>query len=246
MVSKKELLKNLSNYSAEEIAEAVRSGDVSLYELSKETQGAFTPLLKKKVQYLVENPNLPVKEFQETIQEPEDIISNVEMHTSEPETISSYRQNETSRYMETNTSELEVTLQENYDDQIIDSDEIATEQNVATIDNRGMFMRPFSFKGRIRRLEYWLSRIIYIVINCFVTLISIIGEDGTDTLMFIANFVYYIICLFLLWFLIAQGCKRCHDRGNSGWYQIIPFYVLVMLFGDSDEGENEYGSNPKE
>ena len=49
MATKKELLKNLRKYSPEEIAEAVKTGEVSLYELSKETEGAFTPLLKKKV-----------------------------------------------------------------------------------------------------------------------------------------------------------------------------------------------------
>ena len=49
----------------------------------------------------------------------------------------------------------------------------------------------------------------------------------------------------MLWFYIAQGAKRCHDRGNSGWYQIIPFYSLWMLFGNSDVGENEYGPRPK-
>lgn len=48
------------------------------------------------------------------------------------------------------------------------------------------------------------------------------------------------------WFLWAQGAKRCHDRGNSGWYQIIPFYFLIMLFGGSADGINNYGTNPKE
>jgi uncharacterized membrane protein YhaH (DUF805 family) len=50
----------------------------------------------------------------------------------------------------------------------------------------------------------------------------------------------------MMWFMLAQGCKRCHDRDNSGWYQIIPFYFFVLLFGDSEEGENCYGENPKE
>ena len=47
------------------------------------------------------------------------------------------------------------------------------------------------------------------------------------------------------YFLIAQGAKRCHDRGNTGWYQLIPFYGLWMLFGDGDIGTNNYGANPK-
>jgi uncharacterized membrane protein YhaH (DUF805 family) len=49
----------------------------------------------------------------------------------------------------------------------------------------------------------------------------------------------------MLWFLWAQGAKRCHDRGNSGFYQIIPFYGFWMLFADSEKGVNEYGPNPK-
>ena len=54
--------------------------------------------------------------------------------------------------------------------------------------------------------------------------------------------------LFLLPGLIffwAQGAKRCHDLGNSGWYQLIPLYGLWMLFQDGIKGNNEYGINPK-
>jgi uncharacterized membrane protein YhaH (DUF805 family) len=61
-----------------------------------------------------------------------------------------------------------------------------------------------------------------------------------------AGAVIYLITLVpFLWFILAQGCKRCHDRNNSGWYQIIPFYGLWMLFADGDIGENDYGPNPK-
>jgi uncharacterized membrane protein YhaH (DUF805 family) len=49
----------------------------------------------------------------------------------------------------------------------------------------------------------------------------------------------------VVYFMLAQGAKRCHDRGNSGWYQMIPFYALWMLFAESDHGINEYGPNPK-
>jgi uncharacterized membrane protein YhaH (DUF805 family) len=49
----------------------------------------------------------------------------------------------------------------------------------------------------------------------------------------------------MLWFLWAQGAKRCHDIGNSGWYQIIPFYVFWMLFANGQKETNQYGINPK-
>lgn len=59
------------------------------------------------------------------------------------------------------------------------------------------------------------------------------------------SLLYYVMLIPALWFLFAQGCKRSHDRGNSGWYQIIPFYTLWLIFADGDIGENQFGPNPK-
>ncbi|WP_449437398.1 DUF805 domain-containing protein [Pedobacter steynii] len=49
----------------------------------------------------------------------------------------------------------------------------------------------------------------------------------------------------LVWFMLAQGAKRCHDRNNNGWWQFIPFYGFWMLFVPGDVGDNKYGPNPK-
>jgi uncharacterized membrane protein YhaH (DUF805 family) len=99
-----------------------------------------------------------------------------------------------------------------------------------------MFHKPFSFDGRIRRTEYGISFIIYFII---ALIINAIGAGGQGS-----SFVY-IAYVPLLWFFLAQGAKRCHDRDNSGWYQIIPFYVFWLLFAESVNGINEYGANPK-
>ena len=96
-----------------------------------------------------------------------------------------------------------------------------------------MFSSPFSFDGRIRRTEYGLSFIIYII--AYAILIGLVKTSSI--------FAFGYIPLF--WFLWAQGAKRCHDRGNSGWYQIIPFYVFWMLFAEGDKGNNEYGNPQK-
>lgn len=100
-----------------------------------------------------------------------------------------------------------------------------------------MFNKPFSFEGRIRRTEYGLSYLIYLAIYFGTTILMETDESF--------SIVFLIVAIPLFWFLFAQGAKRCHDRGNSGWYQIIPFYGLWMLFGESDYGPNEYGDNPK-
>lgn len=97
-----------------------------------------------------------------------------------------------------------------------------------------MFKAPFSFNGRIRRTEFGISYIIYFASFLTISFLSdAVGE------------FFVLLIIPIIWFLFAQGAKRCHDRGNSGWFQLIPFYNLWMLFADSDIGENEYGLNPK-
>ncbi|MBK6860827.1 MAG: DUF805 domain-containing protein [Saprospiraceae bacterium] len=98
-----------------------------------------------------------------------------------------------------------------------------------------MFKDPFSFDGRIRRTEYGISLIIYGIVHSGLNTIARSIEHEIPLLLLIP----------ILWFLFAQGAKRCHDIGNSGWYQIIPLYVFSMVFHDSDHGQNNHGPNPK-
>ena len=113
---------------------------------------------------------------------------------------------------------------------------INTNLSTASIDSsqpKKMFSAPFSFDGRIRRTEYGISFIIYIF---SYALIAAIAKSSS---------IFFIAFIPLLWFLWAQGAKRCHDRGNSGWYQLIPFYVFWLLFAEGDNFDNEYGNSPK-
>lgn len=101
-----------------------------------------------------------------------------------------------------------------------------------------MFKNPFSFEGRIRRLEFGLSIIIQIILIVIVEVISIpLGKAGP--------FIMLALLIPLYWFIWAQGAKRCHDLGKSGWWQLIPFYGLFMLFQNGEVGENIFGSDPK-
>ena len=108
-----------------------------------------------------------------------------------------------------------------------------------------MFKNPFGSAGRIRRLEYGISYIIYFVYLSFLTLIL----DGTGLVKDGDTLAEVLILYFALspglWFIITQGAKRCHDRNNSGWWQVIPFYGFWMLFAPGDIGRNDYGVNPK-
>jgi uncharacterized membrane protein YhaH (DUF805 family) len=100
-----------------------------------------------------------------------------------------------------------------------------------------MFKNPFSFDGRIRRTEYGLTLIIYVVL---ATIINLIIEESRGDAGILG--LAYIPMLWVLW---AQGAKRCHDVGNNGWWQLIPFYGFWLIFQDGQPGSNQYGENPK-
>ena len=105
-----------------------------------------------------------------------------------------------------------------------------------------MFKNPFSFEGRIRRTEYGLSLIIFAVARVIVMFLAI-AMAGSD--LDSANIIALVLSIPLLIFLWAQGAKRCHDVGNSGWWQLIPFYPIYLIFGEGNKGLNKYGEDPK-
>ncbi len=94
----------------------------------------------------------------------------------------------------------------------------------------------FSFKGRIRRRDYVASLVLYFL-SAYI-LISF-AQAGTNKGLIILAFIP------MAWFVLAQNTKRCHDRGKSGWNQLIPFYNFVLLFGEGENKANEYGPDPK-
>ena len=97
-------------------------------------------------------------------------------------------------------------------------------------------MALFSFEGRIGRGEYFLSLFAYVVAYAILFLYIDLAYNPT------IEFLFFIP---LLWFLWAQGAKRCHDLGNSGWMQIVPFYVIWLILEGGMRGENKYGPDPK-
>ncbi len=96
-----------------------------------------------------------------------------------------------------------------------------------------MFKQPFSFDGRIRRTEYGLSLLIYII---SLGVVSVLAETSD---------ILGLALIPAIWFMLAQNTKRCHDMGKSGWWQLIPFYVVALLFIEGHKGTNKYGEDSK-
>jgi uncharacterized membrane protein YhaH (DUF805 family) len=100
-----------------------------------------------------------------------------------------------------------------------------------------MFKNVFSFEGRIRRTEYGISLILLgILYNILAYFLGIAIYKG-DGSLFILIPLYFV----LLWLSLAQGAKRCHDLGKSGWWQLIPLYAVWLLFESGNDSGNKYG-----
>lgn len=231
MATKNQILNNIREYSASEIADAIRGGELSLYELSK--SGNLSPLLRKRIE--------------------EHLNDNLRISSSEQE-----------RDVNSLSEELDSVIDNNVESTIVDKSIIedlpvvtssnitSSEANLSSNDgNRSWLKDLFSFKGRMRRLHYGLSIIAFYVVIILIFVIGDVVEHSTrSSSIFIIPGL--ILGFFALWFVLAARIKRCHDRGNSGWwllYTCIPYvgaiFNLILLFGSGDEDENEYGPNPK-
>jgi len=100
-----------------------------------------------------------------------------------------------------------------------------------------MFRKPFSLRGRIRRTEYWLSVMLYWIVLVSATQLTNNSNNSALALL--------LLLIALLWFMIAQSSKRCHDLGKTAFWMFIPLYFVRMLFIEGGVRANKYGDNPK-
>lgn len=98
--------------------------------------------------------------------------------------------------------------------------------------------RPFSFKGRIGRVQLILSYVVgFVAWFASFLLFDIEHSDGNGgvILLFLACTAVFF------WFIYAQCAKRCHDLGKSGAWMFVPFWNILLFFAEGEKGENQYG-----
>ena len=120
-----------------------------------------------------------------------------------------------------------------------------------------MFKAPFSFDGRIRRIEYFLSGIVGGIVTWLAMLLGVgtfifgasSGSAGGSVFGLLIGLAALVASV---WFSLAQGVKRLHDLNKSGWLILLMFIPIVnaifglyMLFADGTVGPNQYGADPK-
>ena len=111
------------------------------------------------------------------------------------------------------------------------------------------------FTGRARRSEYWY----FVLFNFVFAMAAAILDNMLHITISLApgypgfyGYIYFAYALFALIPGLAVLIRRLHDIGKSGWFFLIVFipiigaiWLLVLLFKESQPGENKYGPNPK-
>lgn len=115
--------------------------------------------------------------------------------------------------------------------------------------NVGLFARPFSFRGRITRLEFLLSHLVFALLGLVGYMASVytelaalwVGQEAAQT---VSHRIMLGALAVACWAYTAQGIKRSHDTGKTGWLFYIPFYNIVLLFRRGQTEVNRYGTAP--
>ena len=107
------------------------------------------------------------------------------------------------------------------------------------------------FSGRSSRKEYWYFVLFNVLISIVLMVADVmIGTFDSETGFGLLNGIYTLAILIPS---LAVSVRRLHDTDRSGWLcllLLIPLVgaiILIFFFAeDSQPGENQYGSNPKD
>jgi uncharacterized membrane protein YhaH (DUF805 family) len=106
------------------------------------------------------------------------------------------------------------------------------------------------FTGRARRTEYWMFFLFNFLFAIAATILDNLVGTAIDNVGYGLFYIVYALATFIPG--IAVCVRRLHDVGKSGAYIFIAFIplvgailLIVKLVQNSQEGDNQYGANPK-
>jgi uncharacterized membrane protein YhaH (DUF805 family) len=110
-----------------------------------------------------------------------------------------------------------------------------------------------TFSGRATRSEYWF----FVLFNIIFIILAMLLDNAFGTTIKMGygvslpyGYIYIAYVIITLLPGLSVGVRRLHDVGKSGWFfliSLIPIigaiWLLVLLFTDSNVGENKYGAS---
>ena len=108
------------------------------------------------------------------------------------------------------------------------------------------FKNYANFNGRAKRSELWFFYLFVVLVGMATGIIDFIIDPT-------GNFVLFnsIASLALIIPQLSAGCRRLHDTGKSGWWQLLyitvigGILILVWLIFDTHKKKNQFGPVPK-
>ena len=121
-----------------------------------------------------------------------------------------------------------------------------------------------TFDGRATRSEFWWWYLFTVLIGLIgyiplmiLGLLAASSDSGTSSATGILGII--LVVLWIIWIVLvialmiptlAVGCRRLHDRGQSGWLQLLllvpcgNIVLLVFWVMEGTPGDNAYGPKP--
>ncbi|MFG1604013.1 DUF805 domain-containing protein [Actinoplanes sp. NPDC049265] len=115
----------------------------------------------------------------------------------------------------------------------------------------GCYRRYATFDGRARRAEYWWYTLFNVILYAVVLTLGFLLDYLTEGRGVAPGVVIFLYLAGTLLPTLAVTCRRLHDTGNSGWWQllsIIPLAsIVVFIFAvlPGHPGTNRYGPDPR-
>ena len=120
-----------------------------------------------------------------------------------------------------------------------------------------------TFDGRASRSEFWWFYLFTVLVGFIgylpllvLTALGATNPDGgavsglVSLLSVIFWILWFIVVIALVIPLLAVGCRRLHDRGQSGWLQLLllvpcgGIVLLIFWVMEGTPGDNAYGPKP--
>ena len=119
-----------------------------------------------------------------------------------------------------------------------------------------------TFDGRASRSEFWwfylftalATFVVYLIPLFFGIIAGAAGDNALGAifgiLAVIGFILVFVVAIGLLIPMLAVGCRRLHDRGQSGWLQLLflvpcgNIVLIIFWIMEGTPGDNAYGPRP--